>query len=297
MPTYYTYRDEVPLKSGQVVDFTSGRGYYAAYPASPPATSTNHPPTVAYNPDAYVPGGSSTAVAVAIETQGLTHPGPTPVQVPYVVLTNLEQDTGTIITVPKPAPSTPAPSSGPPPHHGTLTLLQLYQLWVLQGGDEADASLAAHIAICESSGETDRIHNTAYKNKPGYSPPRPGNSPEYSVGLWQVNLVAHPSYTEDEMLDAYENASAIIAISGNGSHFAETNVDCYKASVGLPLGPVTPPPTVTPVSPVQETKASTSFHSCMTWLASDVPARGKTLQALGDTVPVAVRSVLWPPST
>lgn len=267
MPAYYTYRGDVPVAPGGSVGFTPGRGYYAippvkaapprppGKPTPPPTPGIKAPPkTVSYDPNAYVPGGSSTKVAVAIETQGLKASGPGTVQVPIAVVTNLAQDTGKPVAyhpTPPPAPSTPGGST-PYPEHGVLDRDQLESVWTANGGNPDLAALAAGIALCESSGNTDSIDNTAYPSRPGYHKPGVNASPEYSVGLWQVNAVAHPSYSVSDLQTADGNAKAIIAITGNGARFAQTNVYCYAVAtnaLGVPNAPSIPPLTSGPVEP------------------------------------------------
>ncbi len=297
MPEYYTYKSDVHLGPNQELGYTPGKGYYAKdKPASSPPPQKSNPPP----PSSPPPHG----IQVPTNPEGPTGPAPTSNTNPPVVPPN----TPPTIGVGKPGtPNTGPPKSGTgeppktpkgaPPHHGILTYEQVVEIWELQGGDPALSSLAAHIAECESGYNTAATHNTAYPNKPGYKPPKKGDLKEYSLGLWQINIYAHKQWTEEAMLDAYENASAIIELTGNGIHFGTTNVTCYKRAVGQPSGPPVTPPSFPDVNPVQETKASTSFHSAMVWLASDVPLRGKTLKALGDSMPAAIRSVLWPTST
>jgi Tfp pilus assembly protein PilP len=43
------------------------------------------------------------------------------------------------------------------------------------------------------------------------------SSREYSVGLWQINLLAHPQYTHEQMADPYQNAAAAFLISKRGT--------------------------------------------------------------------------------
>jgi hypothetical protein len=54
------------------------------------------------------------------------------------------------------------------------------------------------IGMAESSGRTNALNN------------RPGR--EYSVGLWQINLLAHREYTRPQMEDPLQNARAALAI-------------------------------------------------------------------------------------
>jgi Lysozyme like domain len=101
----------------------------------------------------------------------------------------------------------------------TLSHNQLSLYWQQAGGPVSDGNVAAAIAQAESGGDPSKINNTAYPNLPNYHPPATGNQPEYSVGLWQINVVAHPNYTAANMLDPLKNAQAAVAISGNGRDF------------------------------------------------------------------------------
>lgn len=218
--------------------------------------------TIPYNPNAYVPGGSSTAKALATQIQGIETPGPAPVQVPVAVYTNTAQDikafglppgsTPLPPLVPAPAPTpAPTPAETPIPETGTLTVAQLEQLWKDHGGNADKAKLEALIALCESTGNTSQIHNTAYPDRPRYSPPLKGDLPEYSVGLWQINIYAHTQYSEAEMLTSSGNVKAEIAISGADSHnAAAAHVFCFKeaeAVMGV-AGATTPPLSSGPVN-------------------------------------------------
>ena len=102
----------------------------------------------------------------------------------------------------------------------TISHSDLETLWTLAGGSQATADTAAAIAQAESGGNPAAILNTAFPNLPGYHPPAKGNLPEYSVGLWQVNLVAHPQYTAAAMLTPRLNAIAAVAISNGGLSFS-----------------------------------------------------------------------------
>jgi hypothetical protein len=101
-----------------------------------------------------------------------------------------------------------------------LTHAQLEALWVTAGGSNATADTAAAIAQAESGGNTAAILNTAYPNLPGYRPPSAGALPEYSVGLWQINELAHPQYTTTTLLSEIGNANAAVAISNGGASFS-----------------------------------------------------------------------------
>src|SRR5690348_12608829 len=101
-----------------------------------------------------------------------------------------------------------------------LTHAQLEALWIFAGGSNATADTAAAIAQAESGGNTAAILNTAYPKLPGYHPPSAGALPEYSVGLWQINELAHPSYTTATLLSQIGNANAAVAISSGGASFS-----------------------------------------------------------------------------
>lgn len=66
--------------------------------------------------------------------------------------------------------------------------------------------IASAVAMGESGGDTNALN-------PGH-----GGS-EYSVGLWQINLLAHPQYTEAQMKDPLQNAKAMYAISSGGTNW------------------------------------------------------------------------------
>lgn len=100
-----------------------------------------------------------------------------------------------------------------------FTYAELAGLWIEAKGDPQQAGVAAAVAEAESGGDPTKINNTAYPNLPGYNPVKPGDLPEYSVGLWQINIVSHPGYTQAQMEDPVQNAAAAVAISRNGTDF------------------------------------------------------------------------------
>lgn len=63
-------------------------------------------------------------------------------------------------------------------------------------------AMATAIALAESGGNPNAIADT----------PR-----EYSVGLWQINLRAHPRYTKADMLDPTKNAAIAYELSKHGT--------------------------------------------------------------------------------
>lgn len=117
--------------------------------------------------------------------------------------------------------------------------------WDDAGGPATVGEPATAIAFAENGGHPtlDAIDNTAYPDRPGYHAPIPGALPEYSVGLWQINMLAHPSYSEAELLTGLGNAKAAVAISSNGTDFSPwtTAVDgayLKYLPAGGPLAPI-----------------------------------------------------------
>jgi hypothetical protein len=106
-----------------------------------------------------------------------------------------------------------------------LTGPELAALWTINGGRVQAAETWAGIAVSQSSGVTSAVYNTKYPNLPGYSPPIGNNSPEYSIGPWQINQVAHPQYSPQFLMDANNNAKAAIAVSNNGTDLSPWNTD------------------------------------------------------------------------
>jgi Lysozyme like domain len=90
-----------------------------------------------------------------------------------------------------------------PGHISDLPGHQLTKEYVLALATQAgfpDPKLAAAIAFAESGGVPGAIARSAV---------------EYSVGLWQINLMAHP-FTEAAMKDPRKNAAAAFQISKGG---------------------------------------------------------------------------------
>lgn len=91
------------------------------------------------------------------------------------------------------------------------------------GLTSTQVAIATAIALAESGGDTNAIN--------------PGNAtdPEYSVGLWQINIRAHPQYTVAQMKDPVQNAFAMFTISNGGTNWnpwgTYTN-GSYKSKLG-----------------------------------------------------------------
>jgi Lysozyme like domain len=123
----------------------------------------------------------------------------------------------------KPAPRRAAVVT--PPMH--MSLKEIRALAASVGFPDPD--LAAAIAMAESSGNpfTANIVVT----------PAPGNLPERSFGLWQVNTLAHPEFNETQLLGAAYNAHAALLISKSGtdwSPWAGFTSGRYKQWMGDP---------------------------------------------------------------
>lgn len=129
-----------------------------------------------------------------------------------------------------------------------LSHADLEALWVLAGGSQATADVAAAVAQAESGGNPSAILNTAYPRLPGYRPPSSGAQPEYSVGLWQVNELAHPQYATPFLLVPRSNAVAAVAISNGGASFTAWSTyksGAYKRFLTSSGTPTAQPGTVT----------------------------------------------------
>lgn len=174
-----------------------------------------------------------------------------------------------------------------------LSFVQLATLWKSAGGDPLQAETAAAIALTESGGNTNAVNNSAYPNRPGYHAPVAGAQKEYSVGLWQINLLAHPSYTAAQMLTQAGNVVAAIAISGNGAHWSPWSTYTsgaykkYLVAVPAPL----PTPTPAPVTGLSKSAAHSlsGYHKLSMVLGGSLPqslarsgqARRAALRRLG----------------
>lgn len=87
-----------------------------------------------------------------------------------------------------------------------MSLAQLRQLAASLGFP--DPTTAAAVAMAESAGDPNATNIVTH--------PAPGNGPERSFGLWQVNTLAWPAYDETSLLDPTYNARAAYAISNGG---------------------------------------------------------------------------------
>ena len=100
---------------------------------------------------------------------------------------------------------------------GTLNASQIRSLAAAAGFSGSNLDTAVAIALAESSGNTAAIGD-----------PTLG----VSVGLWQINLKAHPEYTKQQLLDPQANANAAYAVFGDAGSFrpwTTFNTGAYQA--------------------------------------------------------------------
>jgi hypothetical protein len=99
-----------------------------------------------------------------------------------------------------------------------LSYAALRQLAVNAGFSDPDT--AAAIAMAESSGNPSAVGDISI-------------TPGGSIGLWQINLAAHPEYTADQLKDPQTNANAAYAIyaaAGNSfTPWTTYNTGAYQA--------------------------------------------------------------------
>ena len=96
------------------------------------------------------------------------------------------------------------------PQTGTLTPKQIAEYAINAGFSAANNSLVLSIAIAlAESGGNINAHN----------PGNGRNDIENSYGLWQINILAHPSYSAARLLTPAYNAQAAYDISSGGSNW------------------------------------------------------------------------------
>lgn len=86
-----------------------------------------------------------------------------------------------------------------------LTASQIKSLWLNAGGPESEAVNMTAIALAESGGYTGAWN-------PGRSGRGGTNSNEYSVGIWQINTLAHRNYSVEQLKDPQINAREAVRI-------------------------------------------------------------------------------------
>jgi hypothetical protein len=101
---------------------------------------------------------------------------------------------------------------------GKLNFSDLVGLAQNAGFSGDDANTAAAIALAESSGNPSAVGDLNV-------------TPGGSIGLWQINLKAHPEYTASQLTDPATNASAAYAIysaAGGFSPWTTYNSGAYE---------------------------------------------------------------------
>lgn len=91
--------------------------------------------------------------------------------------------------------------------HRTLSRGDLKKLARKVGFPDTEVDRAAEIAMRESGGNPNVVNDT---RETGSLPP--GVTIEKSVGLWQINMLAWPRFSEEELLDPEGNARAALSI-------------------------------------------------------------------------------------
>jgi hypothetical protein len=97
-----------------------------------------------------------------------------------------------------------------------------------------DADFAATIAMRESGGDPMAAND---------NPPR-----ERSFGLWQINLLAHPQFSRENMLNPRRNAEAAFAISKHGTDWSAWST-AHPSELPAPKPSTPEPPADTDFEP------------------------------------------------
>lgn len=145
---------------------------------------------------------------------------------------------------------------------------QIYQLATSVGLGSQNALVASAIAMAESGGNSNAIN------------PGGGSDYEYSVGLWQINLLAHPQYTVMQMQDATQNAKAMSVISNGGTSWGAWGTytsGLYRKYMNSAI-------TATPVTPSSYSSlsgSSTGLLDLQTGLTGNVPTNPATTSDVG----------------
>lgn len=159
-----------------------------------------------------------------------------------------------------------------------------------------DLVTAIAIALAEG-GSSSSTNNTLYPSLPGYKPPAAGAQPEYSVGPWQINLLAHPDITEVAARNPQGAANYAygLATSGNGfSNWSQYSNGAYQqflnqakiATGGLPSdalsGSSAKPAIYASTTPSPSTTASEAADAAKAKLASLAPWADSVTHILSD---------------
>lgn len=94
-----------------------------------------------------------------------------------------------------------------PSHTPTrLSSVELAALARDVGFPEAEIAEAVRIALRESGGNPAAVNDTRGKAVPK------GHKQEFSLGLWQINVLANPQFKKRNLLDARTNAETALEI-------------------------------------------------------------------------------------
>jgi hypothetical protein len=144
----------------------------------------------------------------------------------------------------------------------TLSHSDLMTLWVLHGGTQQSADMAAAIAQAESGG--------CQYAKAGPTDDRPVKQCTYrfttgenSYGLWQINRNAHPQYTALELYTQGGNVDAAVDISNGGASFSAWSTYTNGAYKNYLTGTVSVTPQ--PGTTYTVTQADVATHSLRGW--------------------------------
>jgi hypothetical protein len=93
---------------------------------------------------------------------------------------------------------------------------QLQRLWIDAGGSPQMAPVMAAIALAESGGCQYACHGPV-DIRPVKECSYNYSTGENSIGLWQINVQAHPQYDAGSLFDPLANARAAVGVLGGGS--------------------------------------------------------------------------------
>jgi Lysozyme like domain len=112
---------------------------------------------------------------------------------------------------------------------------QIAGLALNAGIPSSSLQIASAIAMAESGGDSNSVN-----------PGGPGD-PEYSVGLWQINIApnAHPEYSAAQMKNPQLNAAAMFKISSSGTNWYPWGSYTNGSYKQFMLSPITPASTLT----------------------------------------------------
>lgn len=87
------------------------------------------------------------------------------------------------------------------------------------GWPEMLIPLGVAVSLSEWGGTGSGINNTAYPDKPYYHEKGATDSPEYSAGPWQINLLAHPEVSVEQAMDLNYSTKFALDLSHGGHDF------------------------------------------------------------------------------